>query len=143
MDKEKIKETLDLLRDFAHWMYCEPESYVNFLKDPPREMDGVRFTITIDEKGCYEINVQGQQPVKYGVYTQNLPVSVNGANDMIYYGHQFLSHVPEDKKEFYNKVAVFIYSAFQRKQAFVFLSRMQPETIEAFSKIMSSKVDKL
>ena len=141
--KEQIKEVIERLQDYACWVFGTKASAENLSKRKTTH-NGRQFSISIDEKGYYDVNLDNGAVCKFAARVVNYPSSAD-CIDNVNFEYSILNAedlLPQDLA-YSKEVSIFVMSLLQRTVAFNFLSRMTEQTVDELVKDLSQAGPKL
>lgn len=127
--KEDFTAFLSLLKEYSGWMYYHPDGIKRF-ENTSISYQNDTLSIKLTEYGIYQIVSSNGKSAEFEVYsTTTKPYSGTIDNIQYFVRHRNESEVSFEDKEYFKDAQWFVLSAFQRANAFTFLSRMAEPTI--------------
>ena len=118
--KDQIKETLERLRDYAHWMYYSKGIKEKF-ESQTRKVNGRIYSIKLLDNGNYKLmDLDSDDWAIYKPMIITRPL--RGEMDNLDYKLRRVEY--NGDKEILDRVAIFILSAFQRAACLLFFARI-------------------
>lgn len=140
MNKSDIKQVLVVLQDYARWMYHNPEA-IEKLQKQEISFRGHKLKLSIAPNGSVEITLGTTELIgKYQVFSVTAPLREGDGIENIEYkiGLVNADEIPKEFLEIFRDAGMFALSYFQRANAFSFLARMTPETIDSLTNDLST-----
>lgn len=132
MDKETIKEVLELWQDYARWCYASDGAFENFNKTE-LEHKGIKFSLNLKEDGSYLIkNLTSGKTVNLlpailccqfypkTIFNMDMKIKIINFDEF--------NTFPQEEKSWFHEVLIFVDSAFQRSCFNWFLANMHQTT---------------
>lgn len=128
LTKEQIIECLNRLRVYAYLNYYVDESFDFFNKSYTLKNSGKEVKVEILKDGRYKL-IKDDEFAIYSCLAVTAPIR-HGVENVEYKIHcdQCIGN-----QEYFDHFQIFLMSAFQRANAFIFLGRMQDVSIEEYA----------
>ncbi len=135
--KQDYIDVLTHFRDYTSWMYYSEGGIEAFNRQVlTDEFSGDKYTIKIQDDGDYILkHVDSGIEAIFKAFAFSSPLrSVDNQKTLENYSFKALfvneNDVPEEKREFFERISITCLSAFQRVLCFTYFCRMRDETIE-------------
>ena len=128
LTKEQIKETLERLRDYSYYLYVE-KGNESLSKQVTKYKDH-SFYLKVRPDGYIEAILENGV---IGIYDAKITIAPpeQGIVNLEYQSMLInRDKIDDEYLGYFQELSIFICSYFQRAAAYLFLSRMHPETID-------------
>lgn len=128
--REQIVEVLDRLRGQCQYMYYGPRA-VELMGRQVIDYDGHSFTLSVLPDGLFEMRIVGTDATcRFAAISTVAAPTKPGNLDNLTYRALIKGEPHPDYHDWFERASIFVLSAFQRTNAFVFFARMEDVTLE-------------
>jgi len=127
--KEQTLEVLIRFQYLARSMYYGPLARPGLNKQVI-DFDGQKFTLDVLPTGLIEMRIVGTDiKAQFAPFTRVRPPPAEDSICNLDYQVAIQEPIHPEYKDWFERASIFVLSSFQRTQAFVFLARMEEETL--------------